>query len=848
MNSNKRPELPHLPISALLPDIVANLTERNELVVQAAPGAGKTTLVPLAFLNAPWLQQKRLIMLQPRRVAAKTAAARMAQLLNEPVGETVGYTIRLEQMVSSRTRIEVVTEGILTRRLQQDPALEQVALVIFDEFHERSIHSDLGLALCLQSRELFRDGCDPLKLLVMSATLDAEPVAGLLGGAPLLTSSGQSFPVSLHYSPKRPERQQLIASLTETTLSALHQHSGDCLVFLPGQREIHQLAARLTPRLPAEVTLMPLYGNLSLAQQQAVLAPASTDGKRKLVLATDIAETSLTIDGVKIVIDSGLARKPQFDPRTGMTRLNTIAVSQASSIQRAGRAGRLSEGVCYRLWNETQQHQLNSHSVAEILQADLTPLALQLLQWGVNDPSQLRWLDTPAKPAFQQALSLLLQFGAIDHLGASRLTPHGERMADLAMHPRLAHMLLVAKRESLTQLGATLAAILGDRTPQTGDGADLEPFIGQLSSDRRSAQTEQAWRNRCLQQAAQFMTQIGAAAASPPLSVPPHDLGFLIASAFPDRIAKRRHNSRTSYQLANGRAASLAETDTLAGTDWLAVAEVGGFAQQREDRIFLAARLDPSLFDDALAQRKRSEYIVAWQDGRLIAEERVFLGAILLSQIPLPKIGAAQKSAATVAFVRDQGLSVLPWTDSARQLRTRVSLVRRFCSPEAWPDFSDSHLMASLDTWLAPYLGQVDTLSDLKKLDLTAILSAQLVWPQPNQLDELAPERLTVPSGSAVNIDYTREPPALEVKLQEMFGCQQTPTVVNGKVALSIHLLSPARRPLQITQDISGFWLTGYPAIKKEMKGRYPKHPWPDDPLAAPPTRHTKKFLAAEKK
>ncbi|WP_285763017.1 ATP-dependent helicase HrpB [Biformimicrobium ophioploci] len=826
-----------LPIAAVLPAICEALEQGDELVLEAPPGAGKTTTVPLALLDAPWRDGRKILVLEPRRVAARAAAERMAQLLGESVGETVGYSIRLERKTSRATVIEVVTEGILTRRLQQDPELSDTACVIFDEFHERNIHSDLGLGLCLQSRELFRE--TPLKLLVMSATLDGASVASLLGDASLLRSEGRSFPVEMVYDRALKPDERLEERLPCLVLRALEENTGDVLVFLPGQREIRAVQSALRDRVDAGTALLPLHGGVPPKEQQQAIAPLPAGGpfQRKVVLATDIAETSLTIEGVNTVVDCGLARKPKFDPRTGMTRLATERISRASATQRAGRAGRLAPGRCYRLWGETLQAQLVPHAEPEILQADLAPLVLQLLQWGVADPAELEWLDTPPASASAQALALLQELGVAS---GEQLTPHGEQVAALPAHPRLAHMLVIGAQAGFAGEAAQLAAFLGERNP-LGGGADIHFALEVIDNTRHCERQHQGWLRRVQAQAKQYagmlkdIRKLEAATVTQVQSV-----GFLLASAYPDRIARLREGSRHQYLLANGRAAKLADRDALAGTEWLAVGEIGGIAGQREDRIFAASALDPELFETALAELLHEDEIVAWQQGRMVAEARRHIGRIILSSRPLRNLDQAHKTRALVNYIREQGLQLLPWTDSLRQWRARVALVRATTGDTCWPDLSDAALLRELESWLGPFLGDVKSLADLKRVDLQGALQALLPWPLPQQLGELAPQRLQVPSGSSIAIDYCQSPPVLEVKLQEMFGCRQTPTVVNGKVKLLVHLLSPARRPLQITQDLEGFWNGSYQDVKKDMKGRYPKHPWPDNPWEAQATRFTK--------
>ncbi|MEP5764400.1 MAG: ATP-dependent helicase HrpB [Halieaceae bacterium] len=831
-----------LPIGEVLAELKAALGRADSVVLEAPPGAGKTTVVPLALLDSDWLGSRKILMLEPRRMAARAAAERMASTLGEKAGETVGYRVRLDSKISKATRIEVITEGILTRMLQTDPALAGVACLIFDEFHERSLDSDLGLALALQGRELFREG-DPLKLLVMSATLDGAGIAELLGGAPLVSSQGKQFPVSVHYGaawkPRENTVERVLACLREIVSKP---ETGSVLVFLPGQGEIRRVAQQL-PSFE-NVIVAPLYGGLSLAQQQQAIAPAE-DGQRKIVLATNIAETSLTIDGITTVVDSGLAREPRFDPATGMTRLQTRRIAQDSATQRMGRAGRLQAGYCYRLWSEEQQTQLAPRSTPEILQADLAPLALQLLAWGVADPAELRWLDLPPAGPWSQALQLLREFGALPAAGSWALSEVGTQMAQLPLHPRLAHMLVLACRWGMVDIGCDVAALLSERDPFSQRGADIGYRLLALEGEVAMPKTELGWLHRVKLQSKQYRR---LCKFLPHTTGGGYHIGQLLAAAYPDRIARRRQARGHSYLLANGRSAALDPADALCSEEWLAVAEVGGRAGQAEDRIYSAAALDVALFEQQLAERVESRERVEWDDRneRFVAERQRRIGAIVLSREPLADISAEARQQALLELVRERGLDLLPWTDELRQWQARVSLLHTELG-EPWPDVSDTALLGGLETWLAPYLATVNKLGDFARLDLQGMLAALLPWPLPRELDELAPQRIGVPSGAQHRIDYCQSPPVLSVKLQEMFGCEATPTVARGKVALLIHLLSPARRPLQVTQDLASFWRGAYKEVRKEMQGRYPKHPWPEDPLQALATAKTKRRLQQQK-
>ncbi|UTA46960.1 ATP-dependent helicase HrpB [Simiduia sp. 21SJ11W-1] len=826
-----------LPINAVLPELKAALNARHECVLEAPPGAGKTTGVPLALLDAPWLGTQKILMLEPRRIAARAAAARMADVLGEPLGARVGYRVRLESKVSASTRIEVVTEGILTRMLQDDPALEGVGIVIFDEFHERSLDADLGLALALQAREVYGDlRAGPLKLLVMSATLDGQQVAKLLNDAPRIRSAGKSFPVDIRYGAPWLREQDVVARTQATIEQALADHAGSLLVFLPGTGEIKKLAGNLAERLNPNTLLAPLYGDLSLSEQRQAIEPAPA-GKRKVVLATNIAETSLTIEGISVVVDAGLCREPRFDPNTGMTRLHTQRISRASSDQRAGRAGRLGPGCCYRLWSESQQQALAAHSGAEIEQADLAPLALQLLQWGVGSPSELRWLTSPPAGAWAAALELLAQLGGAEkHQQQWRLTAHGQLMAALPMHPRLAHMMARANNYRLLPLAAKMAAVLSERDPLgRAQSADIQLRLNLCERPGRLANLAQQF----LQTVKAKLPQVQPTATIPEADAP----GFLLAQAFPDRLAQSRSANGLHYRLANGRAGQLFESDRLRQSPWLAVAAIGGAANRQQDTIFMAASLNPALFDGPLAHCVKSDITMGWDDSRerFVGERNARIGALILKTQILAVPQGQEKIDALLALVRNRGLGLLDWTAPAKQLRARVKLVAG--TEPGWPDMSDAGLGETLEHWLAPYLADVKNLSDFKKLDLQSMLQSLLDWPQQQALNRLAPTHIDVPSGQSIALDYTAEPPVLAVKLQAMFGCTETPRILNGQMPVTVHLLSPAGRALQVTQDLGAFWAGAYVEVKKEMKGRYPKHPWPDDPLQAVATHKTKRHL-----
>ncbi len=832
-----------LPIDAVLPSLREALAERHEAVLEAPPGAGKTTRVPLALLNEPWLAGQTILMLEPRRLAARAAAERLASELGEKVGETVGYRIRLDSKVGPRTRIEVVTEGILTRRLQDDPALEGVGLLIFDEFHERSLDADLALALSLNGRELLRDE-PPLKILLMSATLEGERLSALLDDAPVISSEGRMFPVQMHWGRPFQPGERIEPRVTDTVLQALDEQSGSLLVFLPGQAEIRRVHQTLQEALDerTDILLCPLHGELELSAQRAAIEPAPA-GKRKVVLATNIAETSLTIDGVRVVIDAGLARVPRFDPGSGMTRLDTQRISRASATQRAGRAGRLEPGVCYRLWSEAQHEQLAAYGSAEIIQADLSGLALQLNRWGVA-PEQLSWLDTPPAAAYSQAQDLLRRLGA---LSEGRLTAHGQAMAELPAHPRIAHLLLRAQDLGLTAMACDVAALLGERDILRGAGADLHSRLSLLSGETRADRGSQGGVQRARQLARQYRGFLrdkpGAAVADPEH---PRWLGALLALAYPDRVAQQRRAGGAEYRLANGRAAQFGEVDALMKEPWLVVADLGSRQGQREERIYLAAELDPDLFENVLAEQVSVVEQLEWDEKEnvLRAERQRKVGELVLGREPLTGLDDDARARALLDLVRRKGLALLPWTPELRQWQARVALLRQLDlangGDSEWPDLSDDALLATLPDWLQPYLGKVTRLSHFANLDLSSILRNQLPWPLPQRLDEWAPVHIGVPSGSNIRIDYSEHPPVLAVRMQELFGLADTPRIAQGRQKVLLHLLSPARRPVQVTQDLANFWRSTYAEVKKDLKGRYPKHYWPDDPLVAEATARAK--------
>lgn len=777
-------------------------------------------------------------MLEPRRLAARAAAHRMAHLLGEAVGQSVGYRVRRDTRVGPATRIEVVTEGVLTRMILADPALEGTGLVIFDEFHERSVHADLGLALTLQSRAILRPD---LRILVMSATLDGARTAQLLDGAPVLTSEGRGFPVETVYRPPR-DPKRIEAAVASVVREAFGRHEGDILVFLPGAREIRRvqealesapLAAHGSP--PTEI--IPLSGSLPLEVQDRAIRP-SPAGRRKVVLATAIAETSLTIEGVRVVVDSGLARVPRFSARTGMTRLATVRVTRASADQRRGRAGRLAPGICYRLWSAGEDRELLEHPRAEILDADLAPLALDLAAAGVGDPAELRWLDQPPAGAYAQARELLVELGALDP--SKRLTAHGRRLAALPLHPRLAHMLVTAAGAGQAATAADIAALLGERDLLISDAGppdpDLRLRLEALSSEgpRSGIRSEIVQRVRA--ESRELRRQFGAGNARADASM----AGLVLSFAYPDRIGRRRPAQPGQYLLRNGIGATLPAGSALTTAEFLAAAELDG--EQSGARILLAAPLDEADLRSSFAGQIEREDEVEWNDEadaiRAVARER--LGAIVLHEGQLRNPDPASVASAVRGVLQRRGLDLLRWTDGASRLRARLAFLHRHDAD--WPDVSDAALLATLEEWIGPRMGDIRRRADLDRLDLEAALLSRVSWQQRAALDRLAPTHITVPSGSRILLDYgDADAPVLAVRLQEVFGMTETPLVAGGRVPVVMHLLSPARRPVQVTRDLAGFWRTTYFEVRKDLRGRYPKHAWPDDPLTAPATSRTRK-------
>ena len=828
---------PTFPIDSLLPDIGATLHAHTRLVLEAPPGAGKTTRVPLALLDAPWLAGRRIVMLEPRRVAARSAAQFMAAQLGEDVGGTVGYRIRFDNRVSARTRIEVVTEGILTRMLQDDPLLDGVGALLFDEFHERHLSADLGLALALDVQSQLRED---LRIVVMSATLDGERLARFLD-APRLSSEGRSHAVEVAHLPARREESPEVQARRAVEL-ALARHPGDVLVFLPGQREIARVAAGLaTCTLPAGTEVLALHGELPVEQQARVLRPAP-DGGRRVVLATNVAESSVTLPGVRVVIDSGLAREPRFDPNSGFPRLDVVAIAQASADQRAGRAGRVASGWAYRLWPESQR--LEPQRRPEIGMVELAGLALELAAWGSD---QLRFPDPPPPGALAAARELLRRLGALGDSGG--LTATGRRMLALGTHPRLAAMLVSARTPREQALAADLAALLEARDPLRSRSDALAERWRALAASRSGRMPADASRSALatIDAASRQWRRRLRCDAAPPDRIEAHELGDLLAHAFPDRIAARHPADARRYQLANGRTAVLFDDSALRGEPWLVISELRH--EPRGDAWLLrAAPVDEAYLRREFADRFVEHEGAVWDAGRraLLARRESRFDHIVLDSRSAGRVDPAQAAQALTDAVRTLGLGVLPWTPGLRQWQARVVSLRSWVPSLDLPDATDAALLAALDGWLRPAFAGKTRLDALSEADLGEALRGQLDWNQRQQLDRLAPPRIEVPSGMQRAIEYALDHvgvpqvPVLAVKLQELFGLADTPRIADGRVPLLLHLLSPGGKPLQVTADLRSFWDRTYPEVRREMKGRYPRHPWPDDPWSAQATHRAK--------
>ncbi|MGJ5140515.1 ATP-dependent helicase HrpB [Bradyrhizobium oligotrophicum] len=812
-----------LPIDAVLDELSGTLASSSTAVLVAPPGAGKTTRVPLALRDAPWVGTNKIIVLEPRRIAARASAERMAKSLGERAGETVGYRVRFGSKVSRATRIEVVTEGIFTRQILDDPELTGVAAVLFDEFHERSLDADLGLALARDAQQGLRED---LRILVMSATLDGARVASLLGNAPVVESEGRAYPVETRYVGRKPDAP-VERQMAETIAAALRADAGSVLAFLPGAAEIRRTQTMLAERVhDASVEIVPLFGALDSAVQDRAISPAPK-GQRKVVLATSIAETSLTIEGVRIVVDSGLARVPRYEPDIGLTRLETVRASRAAVDQRRGRAGRTEPGVCYRLWDEPQTASLAAYTQPEILSADLSSLVLDLAQWGVSDPSTLSFLDPPPQPAWKEARDLLRELDALDADG--RLTDEGRRLRALALPPRLARMIVDAADHGAAAQAADIAAILTERG-LGGDSVDLEVRLDQFRRDRSPrAQSARDLARRWAQQVSSASAPAGEADIS---------TGLMLAFAFPDRVARNRGNG--SFVLANGRGAAVDPTSSLARVPYIAVGELTGTAAS--GRILLAAPLAIEDIERHFAAHIEAKDEVSFDHGAMAlrARRKRKLHAITMADAPVALTPSEETARIFAEGICAAGLDRLPWSKAARQWRDRVTFLRK-AEGDSWPDLSDAGLAERREDWLVPLLADKTSLKDISPGDVSDAVMALLPWDLRARLDREAPTHFEAPTGTMLAIDYEAEQgPTIAVRLQELFGLNVHPSIARGAVPLVLELLSPAQRPVQVTRDLPGFWRGSYAAVRTDLRGRYPRHPWPDDPAHAEPTRRAK--------
>jgi ATP-dependent helicase HrpB len=820
------------PVHEIVSELKEKLSERNIVILQAPPGAGKSTVLPLELINEPWLGDKKMIMLEPRRLAARSVATRMANMLNEEAGKTVGYRVRFENCVSKDTRIEVVTEGILTRMVQHDNTLEDVGLVIFDEFHERSLQADLALAFCVQIQKILRDD---LRILIMSATLDGEKLSSLLNQAPVVTSLGRQHPITYRYVAVDND-SPIAVRMAKTIRKAFHETTGDILAFFPGAGEI-QRAASLLEEENLTASLHPLYGDLSFKKQQEAILPHA-NGLRKIVLATSIAETSLTIEGVTVVVDCGYSRVPKFDPRSGLTRLDTIKVTRDSADQRAGRAGRLGPGICYRLWSESTHHHLVTQRSPEILEADLAPMMLELSQWGNSNVNELSWITPPPVGAVNQAKELLDQLGALDD---GRITARGKAMLKLPTHPRIAHMLQLSKEnKNDLALATDVAALLEERDPLPREsGADLSLRVEALrkwrngdrvNSDRnvleRIERLALSWRKLFNIQQENTTTA-------------DEDVGRLLAAVYPERIARQIDKNNERYKLANGRVVRLPQHDALMREQWLSVAHLDGGAG--EGKIFLAAPLnEEDLFH--LAEERKS---IVWDAdrGMIVGAFEQRIGNLILSSKPMQAIPQEERIKVLCSAIRKEGLKILGWNEQHDGWQARVMSVRFWRKDEPWPDVSEEGLMNALEDWLSPYLININKRIDLQRIDLSSILAGILPWDMVNKLDQLVPSKIEVPSGSMIAVNYFADGrlPYMEVRLQEVFGLTETPAINEERTKIILHLLSPGYKPVQVTQDLKSFWHSTYHDVRKELRMRYPRHSWPEDPWTAEAVRGAKR-------
>ncbi|MDX8339544.1 ATP-dependent helicase HrpB [Draconibacterium sp. IB214405] len=824
---NFDPHTTNLPIVDVIDEVKQHLQRENTLIVHAPPGAGKSTVIPLVLLEESWLKGQKIIMLEPRRLAAKSIATRLAELLGEKVGKRVGYRIRFDNCVSEATQLEVVTEGILTRMLQSDNALEGIGMVIFDEFHERSLFADVALALSREAQQILRPD---LRIMIMSATLNMPQLTQLLK-APSVVSEGRQYPVEIHY--EGDNDLKLLPELTNRVITkAVEKHDGDILVFLPGEGEIKNTEAILRHKHKG-IAIHPLYGQLSPQKQFAAIMP-SREGRRKIILATSIAETSLTIEGVKVVIDCGFSRTLKFNPNTGLSRLETVEITLDSADQRAGRAGRLGPGICYRMWTKATHHRLNKHRTPEIEEADLASLALEMAKWGVDDINKLTWLTPPPKGHVSQANELLEQLNATDD---GTITEHGKAIHRLPCHPRLAHMLLLAQNDDLTALACDIAAILEERDPLNRDaGIDINLRIEALRRYRTGTLKNKRLKH-IAKVSAQYQKMLNIEEDNS--AIDPFETGLLLAYAYPERIAHATPGNNAQFKLANGNIAAAGHEDDLAHEDWLSIASVN--ARDGVGRIFLASPLNPR----DLAPMVKTVESVSWDTkrGGFSAFSELRIGSIILQQKPLQEYNIDMKIKAISDAIKKEGAWLLDFNPDVEQWQNRINSLKLWDATNDWPDVSTNHLLATNSEWLSPYLTDVKKPEDLKKIKLKEVLQHHLSFDLQQLLDKLAPERIAVPSGSNIKLKYgsNGEAPILAVRLQEVFGLLDTPTVNNGSVKVLLHLLSPGFKPVQVTDDLNSFWNNAYFEVKKELKARYPKHHWPDNPLNAEPLKGVKR-------
>jgi len=816
-----------LPITEVIDEVKAHLTTDNTLIVNAPPGAGKSTLLPLTLMQEDWLKGQKILMLEPRRLAARTIASCMSELIGDQVGKRVGYRVRFDNKVSESTKIEVLTEGILTRMIHADNSLEGVGLVIFDEFHERSIHADVALALCREAQQVIRPD---LRIMIMSATLDMPQLTMLLK-APSVVSKGRQYPVEIQYVGE--QDLMLLPEMTaRTIIKATKEHSGDVLAFFPGEGEIRKCEELLRKELKG-FALHPLYGQLPQGKQFAAIMPDKS-GKRKVVMATSIAETSLTIEGIKIVVDTGFGRTSKFDPKSGLSRLETVQISKDSADQRAGRAGRLSSGVCYRMWSKATQARLSEHRNPEIMEADLAALVLDMAQWGIMDINQLTWLTPPPKGALAQASETLHQLNALEH---GRITAHGKKIHQLPCHPRIAHMLLEAEEADMLELATDVAALLEERDPLGREaGIDINLRIETLRRFRDENRLGRKFA-RIEKVAESYRRMFDIEVENGP--VDPFETGLILSHAYPERIAFARPGNNAQFQLSNGKYAMAGHKDDLAHEPWLSIAHMD--ARDGMGKIFMASPLNPR----DLAPLVKEREVITWDTkrGGLIATKDLRIGSIILQSKPLPDPDESHLVQAISEALKKEGGHLLDFNESVQQWQNRVLSLRKWNPQGNWPDVSTPTLLMTNGEWLTPYLDQVKKPEDLKKIDLTKVLHHSLSWELQELLTQLAPEKIEVPSGSYVSLQYRAdgEPPILAVRLQEVFGLADTPKVNGGKNGVLMHLLSPGYKPVQITADLRSFWDNAYFEVKKDLKRRYPKHSWPDDPWSAEAVRGVKR-------